>query len=113
LCVFRPAEAVESFCDPPPSLRFSGRRYMWRGAGRGGPGWPHHQAARPRASPRHGVVWAPGGSPRPLLLATFVFWPNRNFWVFSESCWSSEIWCLNSPFSSRILTLEVNYPIII
>jgi hypothetical protein len=28
LCVFRPAEAVESFCDPPPSLRFSGRRYM-------------------------------------------------------------------------------------
>jgi hypothetical protein len=25
LCVFRPAEAVESFCDPPLSLRFSGR----------------------------------------------------------------------------------------
>jgi hypothetical protein len=27
LCVFRPAEATESFCDPPPSLRFSGRQY--------------------------------------------------------------------------------------
>jgi hypothetical protein len=25
LCVFCPAEAVESFCDPPPSLKFSGR----------------------------------------------------------------------------------------
>jgi hypothetical protein len=23
-CVFRPVEAAESFCDPPPSLRFSG-----------------------------------------------------------------------------------------
>jgi hypothetical protein len=22
LCVYRPAEAAESFCDPPPSLRF-------------------------------------------------------------------------------------------
>jgi hypothetical protein len=22
LCVFHPAEAVESFCDPPPDLRF-------------------------------------------------------------------------------------------
>jgi hypothetical protein len=27
LCVFRPTEAVESFCDPPPSLRFLGRWY--------------------------------------------------------------------------------------
>jgi hypothetical protein len=25
LCVFRPAEAAESFCDPPLSLRFSRR----------------------------------------------------------------------------------------
>jgi hypothetical protein len=25
LCVFCPGEAAESFCDPPPSLRFSGR----------------------------------------------------------------------------------------
>jgi hypothetical protein len=73
-----------------PSLRFLGRRYTRRGAGRGGLGRPHHQAARPRAGPRHGVVWALGGSPCPLLLATFVFWPNRNFWVFSENCWSSE-----------------------
>jgi hypothetical protein len=85
LCVFRPAETVESFCDPPLSLRFLGRRYTRRGVGRGGLGRPHHQAARPMAGPCHGVVWPPGDSPRPLLLATFVFWPNRNFWVFSEN----------------------------
>jgi hypothetical protein len=29
--------------------------------------------ARPRAGLRHQVVWALGGSPRPLLLATSVF----------------------------------------
>jgi hypothetical protein len=72
LCVFCPAEVAESISDP-PGLRFSGRRYTQGGAGRGGPGWPHHWVARPRASPRHLVVWAPGGSPRPLLLATSVF----------------------------------------
>jgi hypothetical protein len=27
LCVLCPAEAAESICDPPPSLRFLGRRY--------------------------------------------------------------------------------------
>jgi hypothetical protein len=63
--------------------------------------------------PRHQVVWAPGGSPRPLLLATFVFWQNRNFWVFSWNYWSSEILFLDGPFSSRILTPVVNSPIII
>jgi hypothetical protein len=91
------SECFLSVCFPPrrgggvfqrssSSLRFSGRQYMRRGAGRGGLGRPHHLVARPRAVPRHGVVWAPGGSPCPLLLATFVFWPNRNFWVFSENC---------------------------
>jgi hypothetical protein len=73
LCVFHPVEAVESICDPLSRLRFSGRRYTRRGDGRGGPGWPHHQAAWPRAGPRHQVMWAPGGSPRPLLLATSSF----------------------------------------
>jgi hypothetical protein len=63
----------------PPCLRFPGRRYMHRDAGRSGLGWPHHLAARPRAGPRQGVVWAPSGSPQPLLLATSVFWQNRNF----------------------------------
>jgi hypothetical protein len=101
LCVFRPTEAAESFCDAPPSLRFSGRRYTRRDTGRGGPGWPHHLAAWPRTGPRQRVVWAPSGSPRPLLLATLVVWPNRNFWVFSENCWSSEIWCLDSPFPAE------------
>jgi hypothetical protein len=73
VCVFCPAEAAESICDPPPSLMFSGRRYMWRGDARGGPGRPHHLVARPRPGPRQGVVWAPCGSPHPLLLATSVF----------------------------------------
>jgi hypothetical protein len=31
LCVFCPADAAKSFCDPPPSLRFLGRRYTQRG----------------------------------------------------------------------------------
>jgi hypothetical protein len=98
---------------PPLGLRFSGRRYTRGGAGRGGPGWPHHWVARPRSSPLHLVVWAPGGSPRPLLLATSFFRWNINFWVFSWNCWSSEIWCLDGPFSSRILTPTVSSPIII
>jgi hypothetical protein len=41
LCVFRPAEAAKSICDP-PCLRFLGRRYTQRGDARGGPGRPHH-----------------------------------------------------------------------
>jgi hypothetical protein len=46
VCVFRPAEAAESICDP-PGLRFSGRRYTRRGGTKGGPGRPHHLVARP------------------------------------------------------------------
>jgi hypothetical protein len=52
LCVFHPAEAMESICDPPPRLRFSGRRYTRMGDARGGPGQPHHLVARPRPGPR-------------------------------------------------------------
>jgi hypothetical protein len=55
LCVFHPAEAAESFCDP-PSLRLWGRRYTRRGTGRGGLGRPHHLAARPRAGPHQGEM---------------------------------------------------------
>jgi hypothetical protein len=80
---------AESICHPPSGLRFSGRRYTWMGDGRGGPGRPYHQVARPRAGSRHQVVWGPGGSPRPLLMATSVFRWNMNFWVFSWNCWSS------------------------
>jgi hypothetical protein len=58
MCVFCPAEAAESIFDPPLGLRFSRRRYTRGGNGRGGPGRPHHQVARPRAGPRHQVVWA-------------------------------------------------------
>jgi hypothetical protein len=103
---------TESIYDP-PGLRFLGRRYTRRGDARVGPGRPHHLVARPRPRLCQGVVWAPGGSPRPLLLATSVFWRNMNFWVFSWNCWSSEIWYLGGLFSSRILTLAVNSPIII
>jgi hypothetical protein len=94
-------------------LRFSGGRYTRGGASRGGTGRPHPQVAWPRAGLRHQVVWAPSGSPRPLLLATSVFRWNMNFSLFSWNCWSSEIWCLDGPFSSRILTPAVNSPIII
>jgi hypothetical protein len=38
VCVFRPAEAAESICDPPPSLRFSGRRYTRGGMAEVGQG---------------------------------------------------------------------------
>jgi hypothetical protein len=48
-----------------------GNHTTWRR----GQGWP---------TPRG--VWAPRGSPQPLLLATSIFWLNRNFWVFSENC---------------------------
>jgi hypothetical protein len=66
LCVFRPAEAAESFCDPPLSLRFPRGRYMRRGTGRGGPGWPHHQAAWPGLACTRGGVgpwWLTSPSP--------------------------------------------------
>jgi hypothetical protein len=69
--------------------------------------------AWPGAGPRHLLVWAPGCSPRSLLLATFVFWWNMNFWVFCWNCWSLEIWYLDGPFSSRILTPAASSPIII
>jgi hypothetical protein len=72
LYVFRPAEVAESISDP-PVLGFRGQQYMREGAGRSGPGWPHHWVAWPGAGPRHLVVWAPGYSPRSLLLATFIF----------------------------------------
>jgi hypothetical protein len=42
LCVFRPAEAADSIYYPSLGLRFSGRRYMRGGAGRGRLGRPHH-----------------------------------------------------------------------
>jgi hypothetical protein len=111
--VFSAPQRQRSLSLIPPCLRFLGRRYMRGGAGRGGPGRLHHWVARPRASPRHLVVWAPGHSSRPLLLATSVFRWNMNFWVFSWNCWSSEIWCLDDPFSCRILTPAASSPIII
>jgi hypothetical protein len=49
-------------------------------------------------------VSPPCCSSRLLLLDTFVIWYYMNLWVFLWNCWSSEIWCLDGPFSSRILT---------
>jgi hypothetical protein len=111
--VFSAPQRQRSLSAIPLGLRFLGRQYTRGGAGRGGLGRPHHQVARPRASPRHQVVWAPGGSPHPLLLATSFFRRNMNIWVFSWNCWSSELCCLDGPFSSIILTLVVSSPIII
>jgi hypothetical protein len=50
---------------------------------------------------------------RLFLLATFVFWYYRNLWVFLWNCWSSEIWCLDGPFSGKILTPAASPPMII
>jgi hypothetical protein len=74
---------------PPRVLGFRGRWYTRGDAGRSGQGQPHHWVVRPRAGPRQLLVWAPGCSPRPLLLATSVLRWNINFWVFSWNCWSS------------------------
>jgi hypothetical protein len=57
---------------PPIILGFWGQPYTREGDGRSGPGWPHHWVARPGPGLRHLVLWAPGCSPRSLLLATFV-----------------------------------------
>jgi hypothetical protein len=54
---------------PPLVLGFRGRPYMRVGDGRRG---HTHWVARLGPGPRHLVVWAPGCSPRSLLLATFV-----------------------------------------
>jgi hypothetical protein len=102
-----------SISEPSFDLGFRGRWNTRRGDGSCGPGCPHHRAARLGAGPRPLVVRLPCGPSRLLLLATSVFWQNIIFWYFSKKFWSSEIWCLDSPFSSRILTLAANPPIII
>jgi hypothetical protein len=100
---------VESISDGPPDLGFRGRWYTRGGNGSSGPGWPHHRPARLGVDPRPLWVSPPCCSSRLLLLATFVFWYYKNFWVFLWNSWSSEIWCLDSPFSSRILTLAASF----
>jgi hypothetical protein len=84
--VFSAPQRWRSLSLIPLVFGFRGRWYTHGGAGRGGPGRPHHWVAQPRASPRHLVVWAPGGWPHPLLLVTSVFRWNMNFWVFSWNC---------------------------
>jgi hypothetical protein len=86
---------------------------MRGGDGSSGLGWPHHRAARPGVGPRLLVVSPPYCSSRLLLLATFVFWYYMNYWVFLLNYWSSEIWCLDGPFPSRILTSAASSPTII
>jgi hypothetical protein len=82
LCVFRPAEVVESFCDPPPVLGFreediregalaevgqGGHTTWWRGQG-----WP---------------TLGGGVGPRMLTLTSpSCYFHLRNFWVFSWNC---------------------------
>jgi hypothetical protein len=106
--VFRPAEAAVSISEAPFHLVFRGRSNTRRDDGRSGPGRPHNRPARPGVRPRPLCVSLPCGSSRLLLLASSVFWQDIIFWYFSGISWSSEIWCLDSPFSSRILTPAAN-----
>jgi hypothetical protein len=111
--VFRPAEAAVSISEPLLHLGFRGRRNTQRGDGISGPGWPHHRLAQPGVGPRPLVVSPPCCSSRLLLLASPGFWQTIIFWYFSRIFRSSEIWCLDGPFSSRILTPVANPPMII
>jgi hypothetical protein len=104
---------VVSISEAPLDLGFPVRRYTWGGDGSSGPGWPHHKAARLGVGPRPLVVSPPCCSSRLLLLSTFVFWYYMNFWVFLWNCWCSQIWYLDGPFSSRILTVAASSPMII
>jgi hypothetical protein len=63
---------------------------------------------QPGVGPRPLWVSPPCCSSRLLLLAIFVIRYYMNFFVFLWNCWSSEIWCLDGPFSSRILTPAAN-----
>ena len=68
LSVFRPVEAVESFCGRSSSLRVSGGIYTPEERVRGGPGRPHHSQARPR--PARAMGWC--GPPVAHLHS--IFW---------------------------------------
>ena len=68
LGVFCPAEATESFCGRPPSLRVSGGRYTLEGRGWSGPGWPHHSLAWPR------LARAMGWCGPPVAHLHSIFW---------------------------------------
>ena len=111
--VLRLVAAVEYFSGRSPNLRFPeglkyarGRRQKWASVPRPclGAAW---------VGPRLVVVWPPQGPSRPPILAFSVIWKNRIFCIFAGNCWSSEIWCLDGPFSSRFLAPAVNSPIII
>ena len=54
--VFHFVAAAEYLSGRSPSLRFSGGRNTRGGTRSGGPGWPHHAQARPRAGLRLGGV---------------------------------------------------------
>jgi hypothetical protein len=102
-----------SISDGPPDLGFRGRWYTRGGDGSCGPGWPHHRVVRSGVGPRHLVVSPPCCSSCILLLASSVFWRNIIFWYFSGISWSSETWCLDGLFYSRILTPAASPPNII
>jgi hypothetical protein len=82
--VFRPVEAAVSISETLLHLGFRGRRYMRRGDGRSGLGWPHHRLAWPGVGPRPLVVSPPCGSSRFLLSASSVFWQDIISWYFSR-----------------------------
>jgi hypothetical protein len=92
----------------PPWLRFSGMTIYCKGRWQWWARVASPQADVARVGPRPLWVSPSCCSSHLLLLATFILWYYRNFWVFLWNCWSSEIWCLDGPFSSRILTPAAN-----
>jgi hypothetical protein len=113
LCVFRPAEAAESISEVPSCLRFSGMtiyvRRRWQKWAR---------VATPLGGAARGWPAPPGGVGRWLLPSLspsgyFCLLMKYEFLGIFLELLSSEIWCLDGPFSSRILTPAASSPIII
>ena len=106
------AETAKSFCGRSPSLRVSGGWYTPEERGWSGPGRPHHSQAWPRPARAMGWCGPPVAHHRPLL-ASFLFWKNRIFHIFSWIFWYSWILPPNSTFSIRILNAAVHAPKVI
>jgi hypothetical protein len=104
---------LEYFCDGSLSLRFLRRWYTRRDTDRGGSGQPHHLVVRP------GLARAWGWCGPLVAHLSLSFWLPPSSGKIGTSGYFSRIanlqkYCiLTVLFSSRILTLTVNSPIII
>jgi hypothetical protein len=111
--VFCPAEVAVSLSEPPLSLRFSGTMIYAKGR------WQKWaRVASPQAGAARGGPTPPGGKPTLWLLSLppsgfFNLLAKYNFVVFFWNFLIFQKWCLDGPFSSRILTPAANLPMII